>query len=513
MKKIISVLMCLTILVLTVSSIGSGVSAYSSTVGTDIPTIYVGGQGETIYDKDGNKIYPFDISMDIIKEELEPIINSYSKGLFFNDWDSFLDKVYEICLKFLGPVALDENGDVSDGSYARFSWKKEELDGQKVNGYYPLDRYYFEYDWRVDPFDIARELHSYIEDVLEVTGETKVEMIGRCLGASVAEAYMYLYDGEYIDSYLQYASGSQGVMIMSNSFAGTLGLYPDSIDRFIVDNGKLNLEGATFDLVSSIVTILNKTNILDAVCLMFNKTYQNIYMDIIPRLVGETFATMPGYWSMVEDEYYEKAKEVSLYSRGYTEDSRLVRRIDDYHYNVQQKIGDIFEKMKTEKGITISNITKYGKVSYFFFEESKYLNDETARISCTSYGATTSTVTGILSPFYLLKKTIENDTKYISPDLKIDASTCLNPDTTYFIKNLTHTDFPKSVEPYIVRILNNNDCTVDTYDDFPQYSVYINKKIEPMTKENMFTDKAYYTSLTKSVITLFSTLFELAKNN
>ena len=58
-------------------------------------------------------------------------------------------------------------------------------------------------------------------------------------------------------------------------------------------------------------------------------------MDIIPRLVGETFATMPGYWSMVEDEYYEQAKEVSLYSRGYTEDSRLVRRIDDYHYNVQ----------------------------------------------------------------------------------------------------------------------------------------------------------------------------------
>lgn len=500
MKKIISVLLIFCLI--TACVVPSVFAKEITTAFTNYPTIYVLGQGQVLLDKDGNKIYPFDFDNDVIVECLKECLPYYPKAVIFNTWDEFLDKMYEIGMKLFSVTSLDENGECTNGSYVDFSWKKEELSAEKVNGGYPIDRFCFKYDWRLDPFENAKILHDYVEDVLEVTGAEKVEMIGRCLGASVVETYLYLYDGQYVDSYLQYASGSQGVMIVSSCFSGSIGVYPDAAELFFLDNKKITLESPLYEVVSSLVAILNRTGLLDIVCSMFNKTYNDIYMDIIPRFVGDTFGTMPGYWSMVDDEHYEKAKEVLLFSRGYTEDSELVKKIDNYHYNIQQNVGTILDDLSKKTGLVVSNITKYGFCSMPFFDQYNRLNDETATVTNASYGATTSTVRGILPLPYLIKSVMNEKTSYISPDLKIDASTCLYPDRTYFIKNIFHNVFPKNVDPYMARILNDNDSDIYKYEDFPQFIVYDDNTLSPMTYSNMFTDKHLYTTLPTSFIKL-----------
>lgn len=514
MKKLLCIFLTICLIITSVSIAVFNVYADEATDCTKLPTVYVGGQGQQLYDSDGNKIYSYIFPDGFAEEMAKDILSKYPKALLTQKWDDVLDSIYNYLIPIFGKVALDENGDNTNGSYNQWTWSREELNGNKVNGGYPVERYYFNYDWRIDPFVTARKLHDYIEDVLYVTGEEKVELIGRCLGASIANAYLYLYDGEYIDSYLQYASASQGAMIISKVYSGQLGLFPNEIEKRMIDKD-IGLGEDLMDLVNAVITILNKTYGLDFICNLFNKTYNDIYMDIIPRLVGETYGTMPGYWSMVNDvdNCYEEAKRVLLYSRGYTDDSIMVKRIDDYHYNVQQKTDELFKRMETEKNIHITHIVKYGFVPHFFLKNCNMLNDSTCTVTATSYGATTSTVTGILPLYRLLWARIKGTSNYISPDLKIDASTCLCPDSTWFIKNLEHTDFPDSMNYMIATILNDNEITVNSYEEYPQFIVY-NKtedgeKYEKMTTENMFTDARYYTTLTGATVKLIRTLSKI----
>ncbi|MBQ7654828.1 MAG: hypothetical protein IJS17_07130, partial [Clostridia bacterium] len=383
MKKVLCVLLSVSILVASFAALSSTVyaDALRDSYGTVYPTIYVGGQGQQINDAQGNQLYPFDLS-DAFSQATSELLPEYKDALLTQDWDEFLDSAYEIFAPAIGTIALDENGDVSDGSTNEWTWSRDELNPNKVNGLYPVHRYHFQYDWRVDPFVTARKLHQYIEDVLYVTGAEKVELIGRCLGAGIANAYLYLYDGEYIDSYLQYASSAQGALIIDKLYSGQLGLDPDLIENYMIDN-YFGLDEELNDFIVSLITILNKTYGLDLLCHLFNKTYSEIYMDIIPRLMGETFGTFPGYWSMVSDRdnCYEEAKRVLLYSRGYTEDSILVKRIDNYHYNVQQKVGELFDRLEKEKGINFANITNYGFSPIPFLKNVDVLNDETCSVT------------------------------------------------------------------------------------------------------------------------------------
>ena len=511
MKKVLCFLLTLSIIAASFGVFSSNVFAddLRDSYATVYPTIYVGGQGQTIYDTEGNQIYPFDY-MSKITDAASDLLPVYKDALLTQDWDEFLDDIYDIFHPLFAKIALDENGDNTTGSSIEWKWEKGEIPSYKVNGLYPIHRYYFNYDWRLDPFVVAQQLHEYIEYILEITGEEKVEMIGRCLGGAVANAYLYLYDGEYIDSYLQYASSAQGALLIEKFYSGQLGLDPDLLEDFLIDNN-LGLNDDIYSIIVPLATILNKTYGLDLICHAFNKTYDEIFMDILPRLMGDTYATFPGYWSMVSDNdnCFETAKQVLLYSRGYSDDSPLIKRIDDYHYNVQNKVGELYDRMQNEKNIHISCITKYGFSPRPYLRNANALSDETCTVTAASNGATTSkTVTGFLSPFTLLKAKLTGNEKYIAPDLKIDASTCLCPDTTWFIKNLLHPDFPDFIEGFMAEILNDNDITVDKYEEYPQYLVY-NKQDEcivPMTKDNMFTDRRYYTTLTGAFIDLFKAI-------
>ena len=105
-----------------------------------------------------------------------------------------------------------------------------------------------------------------------------------------------------------------------------------------------------------------------------------------------------------------------------------------------------------------------------------------------SFGAVASPIDGTLKRSYL--KTA--DMRYVSPDRQIDASTCLMPDRTWFIKNLEHKDFPECVERLFDFILNE-DATVFDSEAFPQYMVYDagTESISPMTAENCDTTARY----------------------
>ena len=58
---------------------------------------------------------------------------------------------------------------------------------------------------------------------------------------------------------------------------------------------------------------------------------------------------------------------------------------------------------------------------------------------------------------------------YLSPDLKIDASTCILPDKTWFIKNSYHDHFTDIYHDLIRAFFNGDNVTVTTNEEYPQF--------------------------------------------
>lgn len=64
--------------------------------------------------------------------------------------------------------------------------------------------------------------------------------------------------------------------------------------------------------------------------------------------------------------------------------------------------------------------------------------------------------------------------KYISPDKTVDASTCLFPDKTWFIRNIPHAELCVELDLMVYTLLTTKDeATVDTYREYPRFMQYI----------------------------------------
>ncbi len=479
----------------TVAVTGHGADVTKST-GSDVPVIYIEGTGFHLYKDNGDgtstKVYPVEVSSEEISALVDENIDVFAKAFFTQDWSEFCDVLYGIITDIYGELALDENGNSPNGVYAPWSWKASEIrDIRNYYGKYDILTYTFHYDWRLDPYRNADILRNYIEDVMAATGASEVAIVGRCLGANIGAAYMDRYNGEFVSDFIFYSGAHNSAAICSKLFAGEIYLEADGIERFLYDANLLG-EGELYnDLLNAFITVFNDTHGLDIACWAFNNVYEDIYLDIMPRIMIETFATYPGYWSMVAPEDYETAKEVVFHGADTEKYANFIEIIDNYHYNVAAEIEEDFTTY-AENGVNVFTVAKYGKqaLPVSMKEYNSTVSDNTAHLKDSSNGATTVQVGETFDENYIKRAKEKGTYKYISPDLQVDASTALFPDRTWFIKDIKHSEFPNSIHAIFTEMLGQENFTVFSDPDFPQYMIY-NKtldSLEPMTQENKDTE-------------------------
>ncbi len=518
MKKLVAVMISICLLISTVAIAGSGVATDKHT-GSDIPVIYLTGTGAGIYEfnEDGSTtmVFPVELSTEQITALVEENIDVFANAFFTQEWGEFCDVLYEIVTDLYGKFALDENGDPRNNSGITWNWDPNSLgDRRNSHGNYDIQSYTFWYDWRLDPYRIADNLHRYIEDVMAATGATEVALVGRCLGANVTAAYMDKYNAEHIRDYIAYCGAHNGADIVSKIFSGQMNLEADGIERFLYDRNLLG-EGTLYnELLNSFVTVFNQTYGLDIACWAVNNVYEDIYLDIVPRILIESYASLPGYWSMVSPEDYEKAKEVVFYGADTEKYAKFISIIDNYHYNVATEIDKDFKNYE-EMGVEVYNVTKYGyqAVPISDAEYNNSISDDTVSVTNASNGAITAPVGKTFSKKYI-ENAITNDTfSYISPDRQIDASTALMPERTWFVKNLKHDNFPISLDLLFGEMIRNNDYTVKSDPDYPQYMVFEEEtgKVTPLAVENMNTESWVEVTFFKALKTFFRLLGELIR--
>ncbi|MBQ8783497.1 MAG: hypothetical protein IJZ57_06985 [Clostridia bacterium] len=513
-KKSLAVLLSLTVIFSLVAVAFPSASALN--VYTDIPTVYVEGQGTTLGIPNGDgsyeKIYGIEIPEGYIESAVEENIDVFLLAVVTQDWDDFCDVLYEKFIPLYEEIKLDEKGQPTNGSKETWDWTKETLDATTVNGGYEFDQFRYHYDWRLSPYQLADELHEYIKAVCEVTGHEKVALAGRCLGSCVTMAYLEKYGTEYVSDHILYASALKGVDFCSQAFCGNLYLEGDGVERFFYDID-LGLSSTMTDFLQSFLTVANETYGLDLALWSVNNVIPKIKYNLFPRLLRDTYASFPSYWAMVGEEYYDEAKSVVFDGVDAEVYADFIELIDSYHYNVQVPAEEIIAR-QYEEGVEYYNITKYGMQAIPVTENTDVLSDSYVDVAGASLGATTGTVSTNLSDDYISVAEINGTDGYISLDKKIDASTCLFPEQTWFIKNLKHTDFPDEVNVLMAEMINNPGFSISSNESYPQFLVYDVEThvISPMAEENKDTTDKWENSFWDALRKLFAAIIQMIKD-
>ena len=474
MKKMLAIWLCLCLL------LAAATPVFAAETQEARPMIYIEGQGIYLYRDDGTLVYDRGISiMDRLMENSADLVKYALLNGATGYYKPFCDLMYETVVPVYEAEALGKDGMPRDGShvYPGNMWRGQgsldnirttiPLSGGKT---YPVYRWHF--DWRLSPITLAEELRDLIDAVLEESGAQQVDLVSRCISTNIVYAYLYLYGPEKVHTSVFYASSLYGIGAAEAMFTGDVVIDPDAAERFLIQyreqNNLVVRDEETTDLLFALLSLVNEMKLLGLGIDNLTHSFDKMKSDVLVRILRETFATFPSYWSMVGADKYEAARAF-VFGDVQDEWAGLLEKTDAY-YEMQKQIDDYLLSISDK--VRIGFVVKYSFPCFPLSADASEESDTYVTVRRASCGATAADVDKTLSDAYL-RTAIENSKgRYLSADRKIDASTALFPDTTWYVKDLYHTYFPDCVNSLIVDFVNNDSMTVFTdpaYTPFLQF--------------------------------------------
>ncbi len=503
MKRFISFFLVVTMLfILAVPAGAAGGSDYRYW-GNQIPVVVFHGDGEPIYNTEGEKVFHFSEMLNMLGSSEEGALAESAvnvlmpflmEGVVNDNWKPYYDALEKEIGELFTEARYDENGENWNGTdvskdVRQYMVNNLKRDTKKIYSHksYGAYDYQFWYDWRQDPLKTADELHEYIQGVKKITGSEKVSLMGRCLGSTIIMAYVAKYGTDDIHGVAFNGSVAAGGEIISESISGKFEIDLAAINRMLTDfNVKDNMGLDPF--ITKSLDLAAKVAMVADIEFEETKIYGKLVQGVTSALALSTFFTWPGYWALVTEDDYDDAlryvfgKEGSAKREKY---AKLIEKTDTYHELVASNIDGILQTIKDSEVKTV-NIAKYGYQIAPVIESRNQIGDQFVTLKLASFGATTSTVFEALSDEYIEKRIAEGKGKYISPDKQIDASTCFFPDSTWFTKGISHSDWTDFETGLLYQVVTaDRQLTVDDF-DCTQFICYDNetKTAYPMTEEN-----------------------------
>ncbi len=477
---------------------------------SDVPIVYIRGRADIVPDKTklqsaSNPALPI-VNEAQLENWIKQLIPVYTFCLLTNNYDPFADKLAQYFAQAYSGFPLDANGNVTNNSgiSSEKHWSPSTMrDLHKpataiqtaAQASRELYRYYFMYDCRIDTFEIADDLNRYIESVKSVTGHSKVKVIARCFGSNVLSAYLSRYGWEDIEDVILYNPIMYGTDKLDCIFAGEIEVSRTSID-YIANN--FNADTEQEENLKSAAQIINTVGGFD----MTTASISKMANFSSARILRETYATCPGYWSMLSADAFVKAKDFVF--KYYEEDyAGIIEKIDYYHENVRLKLDDIYSAMH-EDGVGIYVIAKYGIQLLPIMNDPLVQSDDTVTVTNQVPGTVCPPLGYHFGDSYVNNANNHGVGKYISPDRQIDVSNYPYRDTTWFVKGLPHDRFPVVLDDLLYKILRSGtEYTVDTDSRYPQFLSYEEVGTEGALSKVTGTDPNYTALEADDDITIF----------
>ncbi|MBR4050832.1 MAG: hypothetical protein IKK09_10080 [Clostridia bacterium] len=328
---------------------------------------------------------------------------------------------------------------------------------QEINGdiaaYVPEEYIYiFNTDWRLGQIDNSERLAEFIDDVLEITGKSKVDIYALSHGGQTAAAYLY-YHGEEgkVDNALLDVPAIGGTSIVKGLLGlGAANFDMDEISRFagVLLNTEADLRWLGKILPGEFLNELLK--------IVFVECFQPYAMN---------FGSI---WDFMDVASYTEFKEI--YLNPLTNYEMIVKH-DKMHYDCMANMSKGL-KAAEDAGANIYILANYGtQLGSGEAIDADFVIDTT----CSS-GAYTAEFGKQLPADYKQKNTTCTDPthNHISPDRTVDASCAYLPEKTWFIRGQYHGMIVRDnyTRPMITRMLLT-DTIKDVHSNpaYPQFEL------------------------------------------
>ncbi len=427
MKKLLAILLSIVIALL---SVIPALAAEEECNCGEPPIIYVAALGSGTLTLDAgteNERVLFRPDIGYVIGELTPVISAAGNLINDGDYDAFGDVLIECVNKIFGDLALDKDGNSSDRVTCEEFHPTDEVE-------HSLDHnYYFGYDFRLDPIENAKKLHEFIAEVKALTKHDSVQLRASSMGGVTTMSYIKLYGTKDIETIIFQCCPLLGTAVAGELYTGKVMLNAGAIERYAAQAMPELENDFLGGMVYLLLEMLTVAGLLDAIVAIGDDLILNLKDRVFNEALIPMFATMPGIWSFVPHEYYEEAKVFMKLDP--VENAKLIERIDFYHYEVQQSAEQLIAESKAN-GTTFYNVVGYNMQRTPLV--SAYLNDSDGTVDTkyASLGATCANVNNRLPSDY--KQQRYQDKDFMSPDWRIDASTAILPESTWFVKDMMH---------------------------------------------------------------------------
>lgn len=539
MKKISALILAIVMILSSISCV-----AFAAVENEEkLPVVYLAGKGNTpIYklNEDGSYLrvennqlvrikdpkYPCGMTRtEYITAQISPIMKKFVPAILTGDYSDYIQALVDVTVPVYDEEILNCDGEDPDGAIC---WNyATEKPFKNVNG---IKFYNFCYDWRKSPADIADELRVYIDHVCKKEGVSKVNIQARCLGTNVTMAYIAKYEqGAYgddlkVNNIVLNTSSLAGYKLIGALMSGSVVFDADTADRFIsyyLNDSDMFDDPFMETVVSVLVSVSNQLEFLGLGINTLNSVFASIQDELIPQLALASYGSLLSYWSMISDEYFDKAKlAVFGTTEAEGEYAGFIAKINEYHAllgEVDESTGEakyetLLKSLEEKYGIKTAVFAKYGSLGAPFYEGSEITGDVRGTVTELSFGAVGTVIGECFTDEQIaaFKEDESFDEKYISPDNKVYAGTCIFPETTWFSKNLAH-DALNEIDPIAnAFFLSDGNFTVDSDGRYPQFHEYVDGEFK-CVEEIDETDDIWTNNPFAVLIRFFKMIIEVIK--
>ncbi len=475
MKKLLSILLAFVmIFTITVPALAAEASANASENYNGNPVIIVRGidfAGLT-YDN-GEKA--LSVSADVI---MSALMDGFLGMLKLKEVDSVLDGVFLTAKEIFDPISCDKDGNskyinVSMKQYTESMANYPEFVATLPNGgeegivktaiekYGAENTYFFTYDWRKTPEQIADELHGYVQTARRNSGKDKVNIICASMGGMVTTAYFYYYGTYDIESAVYLSGAQNGTYVCGDALNGRIVLDGDVLVRFINNATNNNF------FLKIFIGIFDMLGVVDFIADVANDMVSGSFDRGNDLMLRDSLGAFCGFWALCPDGDFESGVE-NIFGGHEEEYPVLLEKIDgvkEFVFSTE----DTLSKAMAD-GVKVSFVSNYNSGLVPVYEKANYNGDNVLEAELTSNFATIAPLGETLSKSY-----IENaDSKYISSDNVIDASTAVFKDNTWFVKDAPHVaaDYRTGFSEFTFTLLESEtQPTVDMFEEYPQFMI------------------------------------------
>jgi hypothetical protein len=500
-KKALSVLLCAVLVALCI------VPAFADDAKAKYPVLFVEGfNGSPLYKNGTEKVFmPEAKDLSGVITTLVPALLKFSAAkdvaALSNDidgeakaYDDFITAMVSAVDSVYSKFACDEHGDSIDPNIDvlptdAFGSGAEVGDSNIQEAVIPKAAealgndmvYYFTYDWRMSLIDTAAKLNDAVKEIKNITGADKVSLMGMSMGGALINTYTSIYGYGDVCNLTMSSSAFKGLQYIGEIFTGHMDLDAENlgglIDDFLSEDMSLSDLVSNSAILNKLINDMNEAFAYDSQgTKALGATDENATEPknrIREEILIPYFATTPGMWTFVPEEYFADAVNYVFVDTGRALSSAdLIAKLSEYYLIQKNAKANLQSAMNN--GVTVSIVSHYNvHVAPVTPKAKTMTGDVTIETVGTSGGATCAPIGECFDYDYEQAKYPEKN--YMSPDWMIDASTCMFPDQTWFIKNMKHMEFDmdgNNCDLFIWLVTATEQYTIDTDDLYPQFLYY-----------------------------------------